>query len=1234
MDCEGDKPTLAAKFFTRRNINVEAVARTFKPLWQTKNSFYLQDVGDNIVLIEFEERSDLERVLLGEPWSYDKYLIAFQRVREGTAVEELPFNKVDFWVQLHNLPILCMKKAVAEQLGRSIGEVVRTQVHDEESGSGRYMRIRVRVDISRPLCRGRRIGLTNGGEGWVSFRYERLPNFCYWCGIPTHGEKDCEAWLKTGDAEKAKIPEFGEWLRASQERAIRRVQIKVEGWGRGAGAGTGTAPQPTLSTSKTALAQPPQRQSDPTDMETAEYPGRDTETAVIPAKKHATFDDQLREIDLAINYVPGIPIFSESINNNNHIDAIIREGTADGWRLTGVYGALETQKREETWVLLRHLASMSQLPWCCIGDFNEIVKLEEMKGSHSRPDRQMKGFRSALDEYGLVDLRFRGFPFTWSNNKDPPFTTWVRLDRAVATMEWIQLFPRAMVEHVDVAKSDHKCLWLSCSPPVTTRPKRRPFRFEEAWMTDVGCEEIIRKVWDSSYRGTRMFSVWQKIQECKIQLSSWSRSHFGSIKKKIEALKLKIHQVETQAVQDRSLLRDVEEILSPGLWDERSGWHETNEEMAILMTEYYNNLFTTSHPPNLVEAVSDIPKVVTEAMNNILIQDFRADEVEQAIKQMSPSKAPGPDGMPPIFYQKYWHVLGSDVISAVLSCLNSGCLLKSINHTFITLIPKVKNPEKVTDFRPISLCNVIYKLVSKVLANRLKLILPQVISESQSAFVPGRLITDNVLVAFETLHHMHHNKMGREGAMALKLDMSKAYDRVEWKYLVEVMQKMGFHQKWIGLMFECISTVSYSILINGEPHGNILPSRGLRQGDPLSPYLFLLCAEGLHSLIKKAESSGDIQGVSLCRGGPKITHLFFADDSLLFTKATIAACDKIQLILRQYERASGQQVNRDKTTIFFSKAVPTTTQNAIKDTLDVPIIRQYEKYLGLPSLIGRGRAESFTQIKERVWHKLKGWKEKLLSQARREVLIKAVAQAIPAYSMSCFRLPTKLCQDIEAMIRRFWWSNNPDQRKINWVRWKKLCEPKKMGGMGFRDLQKFNEALLAKQEFVPELGIKWQPPRHLGFKANYDGAVFQESNEAGIGVVVRDREGKVMASLVQKVHHPQSVECIEAWAAKKAVKFVTEIGITEVEFEGDSTTIVAALNNHSPVLTPYGHLITDAKILANGLKSCSFTHVKRQGNGLAHAIARMALHSNNLEVWMEDVPPPTKQMYLSDFPVQ
>jgi hypothetical protein len=277
---------------------------------------------------------------------------------------------------------------------------------------------------------------------------------------------------------------------------------------------------------------------------------------------------------------------------------------------------------------------------------------------------------------------------------------------------------------------------------------------------------------------------------------------------------------------------------------------------------------------------------------------------------MSPTKALGPDGLPPVFYQKYWHLIGEDISNAVLTCLNTGKILKAINHTHITLIPKVKNPETVQEFRPISLCNVIYKTISKVLTNRLKRVLPQIVSESQSAFVPGRLITDNILVAFETLHHMHQQRKRKYGSVALKLDMSMAYERVEWKFLEKVMQQMGFHHKWVTIMMECISTVSYSILINGEPHGYIKPSQGLRQGHPLSPYLFLLCTEGLHSLLQKAKNAGDIHGVSISRSGPKLTHLFFADDSLLFCKATTNEIRCIQDILTEYELALGQQVNR------------------------------------------------------------------------------------------------------------------------------------------------------------------------------------------------------------------------------------------------------------------------------------------------------------------------------------
>ena len=223
-----------------------------------------------------------------------------------------------------------------------------------------------------------------------------------------------------------------------------------------------------------------------------------------------------------------------------------------------------------------------------------------------------------------------------------------------------------------------------------------------------------------------------------------------------------------------------------------------------------------------------------------------------------------------------------------------------------------------------------------------------------------RLISDNMLVAFETLHYMRNHNKGKSGFMALKLDMTKAYDRVEWSYMEKVLIKMDFQNRLVHLMMACITTASYSVLINGQPHRHITPTRGLRQGNPLSPYLFLMCTEGLHGLINKAAIDGSIRGVSLCRNGPKLTHLLFADDSLIFYRAKEEECQTLLEVLAKYERASGQQINKAKTTLFFSKSTSEEVQGVIKDMLGVNIVRQYEKYLGLPSLMGRRKKESFT----------------------------------------------------------------------------------------------------------------------------------------------------------------------------------------------------------------------------------------------------------------------------------
>jgi hypothetical protein len=207
---------------------------------------------------------------------------------------------------------------------------------------------------------------------------------------------------------------------------------------------------------------------------------------------------------------------------------------------------------------------------------------------------------------------------------------------------------------------------------------------------------------------------------------------------------------------------------------------------------------------------------------------------------MFPTKAPGPDGFPTHFFQTHWDICSEEVAAAVLRVLTGEDNMEEINQIFIVLIPKVARPEELGQFRPISLCNVIYKISSKVAANRFKVCVPEIISEEQSAFVPGRLIMDNIITAYECLHFMKKNHAKKNRFCVLKLDMRKAYDRLEWSYLETVMIKLGFHTLWVKMVMRLVTTVSFQVLFNGGKLRQFIPTRGVRQGDPISPYLFLL----------------------------------------------------------------------------------------------------------------------------------------------------------------------------------------------------------------------------------------------------------------------------------------------------------------------------------------------------------------------------------------------------------
>ncbi|XP_057415840.1 uncharacterized protein LOC130710549 [Lotus japonicus] len=271
---------------------------------------------------------------------------------------------------------------------------------------------------------------------------------------------------------------------------------------------------------------------------------------------------------------------------------------------------------------------------------------------------------------------------------------------------------------------------------------------------------------------------------------------------------------------------------------------------------------------------------------------------------------------------------------------------------------------------------------------------------------------------------------------------------------------MGFPSAWVSFIMECVTTLRFQVMLNGNPQVPFDPGRGLRQGDPLSPYLFILCGEVFSALIQKEIAFGMLTSIKIARSAPIISHLLFADDSIVFARANHQEAECIRSILAVYERVSGQVINFDKSMLSCSHNVPSTCFNELKELLGVNAVESYDKYLGLPTLIGKSKNQVFNFVKERVWKKLKGWKECSLSRAGREVLIKAVAQAIPSYVMSCFILSDGLCADIERMISRFFWSGDASKRGIHWLKWKALCRHKREGDLISQGPQRWKKDLI------------------------------------------------------------------------------------------------------------------------------------------------------------------------------
>lgn len=501
----------------------------------------------------------------------------------------------------------------------------------------------------------------------------------------------------------------------------------------------------------------------------------------------------------------------------------------------------------------------------------------------------------------------------------------------------------------------------------------------------------------------------------------------------------------------------------PSLYDSGGVEHTSEEAKGEIAIKYFTELFSTSSPSDATELLRGFTPRVTERMNTDLTKPVSDTEIRKAVKAVKSDSSPGADGMTGHFFQNFWSITGPQIISEVKKFFLEGVIPEDWNYTQLCLLPKKPNPSLMTDLRPISLCAVSYKIISNILCARLKGILPSPVSQTQGAFVAGRLISDNLLIAHEMIHGLKTNPQCKGDYIAIKTDMSKAYDRVEWDFLEILLQRMGFDSKWIEWMMLCIRSVTYIVLLNGQTYGRIKPERGIRQGDPLSPFLFILCAEALVHVMNRAEVQGDITGMKLTKHCPSIQHLLFADDSLFLCRATLKECSNFLRCLELYGKASGQQFNFQKSSITYGADIDPVMKRLLSEILEIESEGGAGTYLGLPECFSGSKQQLLAFIGEKLNKRLSGWYAKTLSLGGKEVLLKSIAMALPVYAMSCFRLTKHHCQKIMSAMAEFWWNECSEKRKIHWVSWPELCKPKEEGGLGFRDIEDFNQALLAKQ---------------------------------------------------------------------------------------------------------------------------------------------------------------------------
>lgn len=442
----------------------------------------------------------------------------------------------------------------------------------------------------------------------------------------------------------------------------------------------------------------------------------------------------------------------------------------------------------------------------------------------------------------------------------------------------------------------------------------------------------------------------------------------------------------------------------------------------------------------------------SQAECSMLEAEVTEEEIQKVLFAMPVNKSPGPDGYPVEFFKMTWSILKKDFVVAIQSVFKFGFLPKGVNSTILALIPKKTDSLLMKDYRPIACCNVLYKVVSKILANRLRKLLPNIISENQSAFIKGRLLMENLLLASEMVKDYH--KEGISPRCVMKIDISKAFDSVQWEFVLKGLKALGFPEKFIHWIRLCITSPSFSVQVNGELAGYFQSTRGLRQGCSLSPYLFVLCMNILSMKIDKAALGNQFRFHPRC-SSLSLTHLCFADDLMVFVEGTKESIEGARAVFDEFAVGSGLKISIEKSTIYMAGV---HEEERVRILYNFPLAEGTlpVRYLGLPLLTQTMRRHDYQPLEEKIRGRISTWTSRFLSYAGRLQLIKAVIMSIVNFWSSAFRLPSQCMKDVEQICSAFLWTGPALKSSGAKISWKKVCKEKDEGGLGMRALKDVN----------------------------------------------------------------------------------------------------------------------------------------------------------------------------------